>query len=175
VANHLGLDFDLVELLPGVDTDDAADHLGDNNHVTEVRLDEIGLLVGPGLLLGLAELLDQAHRLALEAAVEATAGAGVHDITELLRGEVEEPAGVVSCFLLLFFFFLNTRIMVDVLVEVNTPVGKLAELAALLQLCWRGYLSATRSMNFAYSEYRIRHLHHDKNHSHRSGASVTIA
>lgn len=173
MANHLGLDFDLVELLPGVDTDDAADHLGDNNHVTEVRLDEIGLLVGPGLLLGLAELLDQAHRLALEAAVEATAGAGVHDITELLRGEVEEPAGVVSCFLLLFS---NTRIMVDVLVEVNTPVGKLAELAALLQLCWRGYLSATGSMNFAYSEYRIRHLlHHDKNHSHRSDASVTIA
>jgi hypothetical protein len=50
VADHLGLDFDLVELLSGVDTDDAANHLGDDNHVTEVGLDEIGLLVGLGLL-----------------------------------------------------------------------------------------------------------------------------
>jgi hypothetical protein len=50
VADHLGLDFDLVELLSGVDTDDAADHLGDDNHVTEVGLDEVGLLVGLGLL-----------------------------------------------------------------------------------------------------------------------------
>jgi len=50
VADHLGLDFDLVELLSGVDTDDGADHLGDDNHVTEVGLDEVGLLVGLGLL-----------------------------------------------------------------------------------------------------------------------------
>ena len=91
MANHLRLDFDLVELLSGVDTDDAADHLRDNDHVTEVGLDEVGLLVRLGLLLGLAELLDQAHGLALEAAVEPSAGASVHDITELFRGEVEEP------------------------------------------------------------------------------------
>ena len=40
-------------------------------------LDEVGLLVGLGLLLGLAELLDQTHGLALETAVEPAAGAGV--------------------------------------------------------------------------------------------------
>lgn len=91
MANHLGLDFDLVELLAGVDTDNAADHLGDNDHVTEVGLDELGLLVGGSLLLGLAELLDQAHGLALQATVEPAAGTGVHDITELFGGEVEEP------------------------------------------------------------------------------------
>jgi hypothetical protein len=90
VSDHLGLDFDLVELLSGVDTDDGTDHLGDNDHVTEVGLDEIGLLVGLGLLLGLAELLDQTHGLALETTVEASAGTGVDDITELLRREVEE-------------------------------------------------------------------------------------
>lgn len=91
VANHLGLDLNLVELLSGVDTDDAADHLGDNDHVTQVGLDEVGLLVGLGLLLGLAELLDQAHGLALQTTVEPAAGAGVHDIAELFGGEVEEP------------------------------------------------------------------------------------
>lgn len=83
MSDHLRLNFNLVELLAGVDTDNATDHLGDNDHVTEVGLDEVGLLVGPGLLLGLAELLDQTHGLALEAAVEPSAGAGVHDITEL--------------------------------------------------------------------------------------------
>lgn len=91
MANHLRFDLNLVELLAGVDTDDGADHLGDNDHVTEVGLDEVGLLVGLGLLLGLAELLDETHGLALQTAVEATAGTSVNDITELLGREVEEP------------------------------------------------------------------------------------
>jgi hypothetical protein len=91
VADHLGLDLDLVELLAGVDTNDGTDHLRDDDHVTEVSLDEVGLLVGLGLLLGLAELLDQTHGLALEATVETSAGTSVDDIAELLAGEVEEP------------------------------------------------------------------------------------
>lgn len=96
VANHLRLDLNLVELLTGVDTDDRADHLGDDNHVTEVGLDEVGLLVGLGLLLGLAELLDETHGLALQTAVEASAGTGVNNITELLGGKVEEPVKKVQ-------------------------------------------------------------------------------
>lgn len=90
VANHLGLDLNLVELLTGVDTDDGTNHLGDNDHVTEVGLDEVGLLVGLGLLLGLAELLDETHGLALQTAVETSAGTSVNDITELLGRKVEE-------------------------------------------------------------------------------------
>jgi hypothetical protein len=90
VANHLWLDLDLVELLSRVDTDNRADHLGDDDHVTEMSLDEVWLLVWLGLLLGLAELLDHAHRLALKTAVEATASASMDDIAELVRGEVEE-------------------------------------------------------------------------------------
>lgn len=111
VANHLGLDFDLVELLAGVNTNDGSDHLGDDDHVTEVSLDKVGLLVGLGLLLGLAELLDQTHGLALETAVEPSAGTGVDDITELLGGEVEE------------------------LVKVDTAVRELLEGSLSLQLC----------------------------------------
>ena len=88
--HHLRFDFDLVELLARVDADDRADHLGHDNHVTQVRLDEVGLLVGLCGLFGFTELLDQAHRLALEAAVEAAAGAGVDDVAELFGGEVEE-------------------------------------------------------------------------------------
>jgi hypothetical protein len=107
VANHLGLDLNLVELLTGVDTDDGADHLGDDDHVTEVGLDEIGLLVGLGLLLGLAELLDETHGLALQTAVEASAGTSVNDITELLGGKVEEPVEF-SVRLVSFIFHMDS-------------------------------------------------------------------
>lgn len=105
MADHLGLDLNLVELLTGVDTDNGADHLGDDDHVTEVRLDEVGLLVGLGLLLGLAELLDQTHGLALQTAVESAAGTGVDDIAELLGGEVEEPENVELDFICFFSGF----------------------------------------------------------------------
>ena len=88
--DHLRLDLDLVELLAAVDADDGADHLRHDDHVAQVRLDQVRLLVGLGRLLGLAQLLDQPHRLALQAAVEAAAGARVHDVAELFGGEVEE-------------------------------------------------------------------------------------
>ena len=96
MANHFGLDFDLVELLSRVDANDAADHLGDNDHVAEVSLDEVRLLVGLGLLLRLSELLDEAHRLALQATVEPTSGTGVDEIAEFFGGEVKEPGSSIS-------------------------------------------------------------------------------
>lgn len=43
-------------------------------------LDDSGLLIGGCLLLGLAELLDETHGLALQAAAEPTAGASVHEL-----------------------------------------------------------------------------------------------
>jgi len=94
VADHLRLDLDLVEFFAGVDANDGADHLRHDNHVTKVRLDEVGLLVGLGLLLGFAQLLDQAHGLALQTAVEPATGTGVDDVAKLLRGEIEKPSFV---------------------------------------------------------------------------------
>jgi hypothetical protein len=88
--HHLRLDLDLVELLAAVDANYGADHLGDDDHVAQVRLDKVGLLVGLCRLFRFAELLDQTHRLALEAPVEAAPGAGVDDVAELFGGEVEE-------------------------------------------------------------------------------------
>lgn len=90
MSNHLRLDLDLVELLSRVDTDNTADHFWDDNHVSEMGLNEIWLLVGLSLLLGLAELLDQTHGLALKTAVETTASACVDDIAKLVGGEIEE-------------------------------------------------------------------------------------
>jgi hypothetical protein len=51
VTNHLRLDLHSVEDLAVVHTDDASDHLGDDDHVPEVSLDDGGLLVGEALLL----------------------------------------------------------------------------------------------------------------------------
>ena len=88
--HHLGLDLHLVELLAAVDPNHAADHLGHDNHVAQVRFHQVRFLVRLGFLLGFAEFFDEAHGLALEAAIEAAAGAGVDDVTELVGGEVEE-------------------------------------------------------------------------------------
>lgn len=135
VADHLRLDFDLVEFLARVDTNDRADHLWDDDHVAEVGLDEIWLLVGLGLLLGLAELLDQTHWLALEATVEPTASAGVYDIAELLRGEVEEPFCDVSIETPTAKSSVNIAMSKHSLVKVDAAVRELAEGSLSLQLC----------------------------------------
>ena len=70
-----------------VDTDNATNHLGDDDHVTQVGLDDSGLLIGGSFLLGFAELLDETHGLALETALETTAGAGVDEL------EVQDKKG----------------------------------------------------------------------------------
>jgi len=91
--HHLRLDLHLIELLPAIDANDTANHLRHDDHVPEVGLHEIRFLVGFGFLLGFAEFLDEAHGFALEAAVEAAAGARVDDVPELFGGEVEESGG----------------------------------------------------------------------------------
>jgi hypothetical protein len=90
VPNHFRLDLHLVELLARIDAHDAANHLRDDNHVTQVRPHDVRLLVRLGLLLGLAQLLDEAHGLALETAVEPPSRARMHDVAELLGAEIEE-------------------------------------------------------------------------------------
>ena len=94
MTNHLRLDLDLVELLAGVDANDATDHLGNDDHVSEVSLDNLGLLVGLSLLLGLAKLLDKTHGAALQATVDATSLPSWVDFREVLRRHVQKPVEV---------------------------------------------------------------------------------
>lgn len=109
-TDHLGLHLDTAEHLAVVNTNDGTDHLGDDDHVTEVGLDAAGLLAGGSVLLGLTEALDEGHRLALEATGHATAGAAADEVHELIVGEVKE------------------------LVELDATVGELTELTLLAQL-----------------------------------------
>ena len=80
MPSHLRLDLHRVEHLAVVDTDDGPDHLGDDDHVAEVGLDDSGLFVGESLLLRLAELLDEAHRATLQTALEPTASTGMDEL-----------------------------------------------------------------------------------------------
>ena len=72
MSDHLWLDLHLGEHLAIVNSNNGSSHLGDNNHVSQVGLDNIGLLVDWAFLLLLAELLDQSHGLALQSSGELT-------------------------------------------------------------------------------------------------------
>ncbi len=88
MSHHFWLNLHLIEFFARVDTNNAPNHLRHDNHVAQMGLDEIRLLIRLSLLFRLAELLDEAHGLALQAAVEPTAGTSVHDIAQLIGGEV---------------------------------------------------------------------------------------
>jgi hypothetical protein len=70
-----------------VNTTNGSNHLGDNDHVTQVSLDGRGLFVGSGLLLGLSKLLDQSKGLPLETSLEPSPRSGVD---ELWRGKNDQ-------------------------------------------------------------------------------------
>ena len=89
-SHHLGLNFHLIELFPAVDTNHTSNHLRYDDHVSEMGLDEIGLLIRFSFLLRFSKFLDQAHWFAFQATIESTARACVHDIAKLLGREVEE-------------------------------------------------------------------------------------
>mgnify|MGYP007001960829 FL=1 len=65
-----------------VDTDDGTDHLGDDDHVSQVGLDHGGLLVGSSLLLGLSELLNETHWSSLKTSLEPPSGTSVDELFE---------------------------------------------------------------------------------------------
>lgn len=109
VADHVRLDLDGVELLAVVDANDAADHLGEDDHVAKVCLDGRGLLVGLRQPLGLSQALEEVLVLLLEAANDELAtNAGREEGSELLSAHVDQ------------------------LLEINSAVGVLAKRASLV-------------------------------------------
>jgi len=89
-AHHLGLDLDGVEKLAVVDGHDRANQLGGDDQVTEVGLDDGGLLQRTRVLLGVLQLLDQGLVLALDRPLEAAADAGGEERQELLGLQVQQ-------------------------------------------------------------------------------------
>ncbi len=84
------LDLDVDEELAVVDTHDGADHLGDDGHVSQVRLDSGGLVEGSGSLLSLAQLLEKSVVSTGDAACETTTNAASQKLQKLLLALVQQ-------------------------------------------------------------------------------------
>lgn len=56
---HLRLNLNLLKLLPLINPHDTANHLRHHNHISQMRLDQIRLLIRLRILLSFAEFLDQ--------------------------------------------------------------------------------------------------------------------
>lgn len=69
-TDHLRLDLDLHEGLSVMHANDRADHFRYDDHVTQMRLHGLRLLMLRRLLLRLIQLLNKRHRLASQTAVE---------------------------------------------------------------------------------------------------------
>ncbi len=83
VTDHFGLDFDLVENLSVVDTDDRSNHFRDNDHITKVSLDNLRLLILTTVELSLTQALNQSERLTLKTTIKAATSATVDKVDEL--------------------------------------------------------------------------------------------
>merc|ERR1719193_1201300 len=110
VAHHLWLDLNLGENLAVVYTNNRSSHLRDNDHISQMSLHNIWLLVDRGFLLLLPEFLDQGHWLTLKTTRELAPDSAGEELHQALIVHVQE------------------------LIEVNTTVGELAESPLLLQL-----------------------------------------
>ena len=83
MTNHLSLDFNVVETLSVVHTNDASDHLRNNNHVTKMSLHRLRALIlrassllqpsfGIHTHYRLMKSLQKSHRLSLQSTTEST-------------------------------------------------------------------------------------------------------
>lgn len=104
------LDFNLVESLAVVDTNNATSHLRNDDHVSQVCLDDIWFLVDWALFLLLSELFDEGHGLALKTTANFPPYTAREQFHELFIVHVKE------------------------LIQVNTSVGELTEGPLLLEL-----------------------------------------
>lgn len=90
VANHLWLDLNGVENLTVVDTNQRTDHLWNDNHVSQVGLDNSWLLVGWGGQLGGSQLGNQTHWLGTQTSGESSSDSGSAKLGELLGLQLDQ-------------------------------------------------------------------------------------
>lgn len=94
-------------------SNNTANHLRYDNHITEMGLDDCRLFIGWGLLLGLAQFLDETHWAAFETALEPTAGTGMDELQQMLDSDNSYMAGIS------YFDELLNQMYEDMLSEVR--------------------------------------------------------
>ena len=105
VTNHIGLDFDGVPVLSGVDFADGTNHLGDDDSVSEMGLDGLGLLTVLAVLNRLDELLDETVVTRVDSTSESSALTGSEHADNIVGGHLEELLKLDTSVNLLFEWF----------------------------------------------------------------------
>jgi len=83
MADHFGLEFNGIEDLAVIDTDDTSNHFGDDNHVSQVSLNNCRFFVRGSFFLCFAKFLDETHGFSLQASLEPAASACMYEIYKL--------------------------------------------------------------------------------------------
>jgi hypothetical protein len=96
VADHFRLNFDVGETLAVVNTNNGADHLRDDDSITQVSLDSLRLVTDGGLTLRLSELLNQALLILVQTSVELSASTSVEKLTQLLGAKLQQVVQINS-------------------------------------------------------------------------------
>ena len=111
MTNHFRLNFNLVESLAIVNANNAAGHLWNDNHVSQMCFDDVRFLVDWAFLFLLTKLFDQSHGLTLEATANFPSDTAREQFHELFIVHVQE------------------------LIQVHTSIGELTEGPLLLEFC----------------------------------------
>lgn len=90
VTNHLWLNLNLVEGLTVVNTNDRTNHLWNDNHVSQVGLDNSWLLIWLSGELSSTQLLDQTVWLLVQTSLESSSDTSVGQLSEVLGGELQK-------------------------------------------------------------------------------------
>ena len=96
VADHISLDLNRVPVLATIALNDAIAHFRNDDSVTQMGLDTLRLLSKRDILLGEAELLNEAIVLGRVAAFEASALSRVHHCGNITRGHLKELFELVA-------------------------------------------------------------------------------
>merc|ERR1740124_1938543 len=110
-------EFTQIESLAIVNSNNAAGHLWNDNHVSQMCFDDGRFLVDWALLLLLTKLFDQSHGLTLEATANFPSDTAREQFHELFIVHVQE------------------------LIQVHTSVSELTEGPLLLELCGSNFVS----------------------------------
>ena len=97
MTNHFRFDFDLVEGLSVVDTDNTSNHLWYNQHITQMSLYNRWFLTKRNILLGFTQFSNQSHRFTLQPSVNASTSAGMQQSNQL---QLDSFACCISAYLI---------------------------------------------------------------------------
>lgn len=96
MADHLGLDFHLVEGLAIVNSNDASDHFWDNDHVSQVRFHYLWFLKWTCFFLGLTKTFNEAERFAFQTMRNPASSSAGEEFHQLLIGHIQKLVKINS-------------------------------------------------------------------------------